>query len=155
MKEGWEASFHPDEAPETDRKWQNCLETGEEFSIEYRIRRHDGAWRWMLGRALPLRDQKSGKILKWFGTCTDIHELVEARQAARRTREQLLNVIAHAHVTVWAIDKKRRLTFLEGKLMWDEREEDITYDNLGRNVYDGTRILFSALELRNWTCLLM
>ena len=142
MTEGWEPSFHPDEVPETARKWQHCLETGEEFSTEYRCKRHDGAWRWMLGRALPLRDQKSGRILKWFGTCTDIHELVEARQAARRTREQLLNVIAHAHVTVWAIDKERRLTFLEGKLMWDEGEQDITYDHLGQSVYDGMLILF-------------
>lgn len=145
MTEGWASSFHPEEMFETARKWQHCLETGEEFSIEYRCKRHDGAWRWMLGRALPLRDQKTGQILKWFGTCTDIHELVEARQAARRTREQLLNVIAHAHVTVWAIDKERRLTFLEGKLMWDEGRQGITNEHLGQNIYDGTRRLPSTL----------
>jgi len=46
-----------------------------------------------------MRD-KSGNILKWFGTCTDIHDLVEARLKAKRTREHLLSVITHAQVTV-------------------------------------------------------
>ena len=146
MAVGWENSCHPDDTLETNRKWQHCLETGEEFSVEYRCQRHDGEWRWMLGRALPLKEQKTGKILKWFGTCTDIHDLVEARQAARRTREQLLNVIAHAHVTVWAIDKERKLTFLEGKLMWDQGENDITSESIGNNVYDGKPILFYIPE---------
>lgn len=155
ITEGWESSFHPDEVPETTRRWHHCLESGEEFSVEYRCRRHDGAWRWMLGRALPLRDQKSGKILKWFGTCTDIHELVEARQSARSTREQLLNVIAHAQVTVWAIDKDRKLTFLEGKLMWDEEELDVSDDHLGSNVYEGMLVLSSASECLIWASLLM
>ena len=65
-----------------------------------------------------------------------IHESVEARQAAKRTREQLLNVIKHAKVTVWAIDQLRRLTFLEGDLMWDPDEKHITKDILGKNVYE-------------------
>lgn len=86
----------------------------------------------MLGRALPLRDNKTGKIVKWFGTCTDIHDLVEARQAARRTREQLLNVIYLSKVSVWQVDRNRNLTFLEGKLMWDD--EDVTTESLGKNI---------------------
>lgn len=102
---------------------------------EYRCKRFDGAWRWMLGRALPLRDAKSGKITKWFGTCTDIHDLVEARQEAKRTREQLLNVIKHAHVTVWTVDCNRILTFLEGKLMWDE-DSDCEEASVGKNVFE-------------------
>lgn len=90
----------------------------------------------MLGRALPLRDSKSKKIVKWFGTCTDIHDLVEARQEAKQTREQLLNVIKHALVTVWVVNRDRALTFLEGRLMWDEDEEDIHEGCIGQNVYE-------------------
>ena len=131
---GWENPFHPDDMSETHRKWNHSLATGDEYSIEYRCQRHDGAWRWMLGRALPLRDHKTGRIVKWFGTCTDIHDLVEARLAAKRTREQLLNVIKHAHVTVWTVDKNRRLTFIEGKLMWDNEEEVISPDSIGKHV---------------------
>ena len=131
---GWQNPFHEDDMRQTYKKWNHSLATGDEYSVEYRCRRHDGAWRWMLGRALPLRDQKTGKIVKWFGTCTDIHDLVEARLAAKRTREQLLNVIKHAHVTVWAVNKNRILTFLEGKLMWDDDEEDVSSDSIGKHV---------------------
>ncbi len=133
---GWQSPFHPDDVPQAYEKWSHCLATGDEYSVEYRCQRHDGAWRWMLGRALPLRDHKTDQIVKWFGTCTDIHDLVEARLAAKRTREQLLNVIKHAHVTVWAVDINRILTFLEGKLMWDEGEEDVSANSVGKHVSD-------------------
>ena len=133
---GWQNPFHPDDMTNAYKHWSHSLATGDEYSVEYRCQRHDGAWRWMLGRALPLRDHKTSKIVKWFGTCTDIHDLVEARLAAKRTREQLLNVIKHAHVTVWAVDSNRLLTFLEGKLMWDNEEEDISQESVGKPIAD-------------------
>jgi PAS domain S-box-containing protein len=92
LGEGWRLPFHPDDiAGGTAAKWMHCLKTGEEYNTEYRCQRYDGEWRWMLGRALPFLDS-SGRIVKWFGTCTDIHDLVLARQEARRTREQLQQV---------------------------------------------------------------
>lgn len=131
---GWQNPFHADDTPEAIKRWAHSLATGDEYSTEYRCQRRDGAWRWMLGRALPLKDPKSGKIRKWIGTCTDIHDLVEARLAAKLIREQLLNVIKHAQVTVWSIDRQCCLTFLEGTWLWDD-DNDITTDCLGKNVY--------------------
>ena len=136
MGERWIESFHPDDMAETLKRWQNSIKTGDEYMTEYRCKRKDGAWRWMLGRALPLKDQKSGKIIKWFGTCTDIHDLVEARQFAAQTREQLLNVIQHAQVTVWAIDTDRNLTLLEGEIIWKESPEENHRDWIGKKFYD-------------------
>lgn len=133
---GWQTPFHPDDMTEASRRWSHSLATGDEYTTEYRCRRHDGIWRWMLGRALPLRDSKSGKIVKWFGTCTDIQDLIEARESAKETRQHMLNVINHAKVTVWAVNKERKLTFLEGKLMWDKKEHHITEQHVGRNVYE-------------------
>lgn len=72
---GWKLPFHPEDMVETIKKWEHSLATGDEYLTEYRCRRHDGQWRWMLGRALPLRDTRTGKILKWFGSCTDIQEV--------------------------------------------------------------------------------
>ena len=133
---GWKNPFHPDDMAETSKRWAHSLVTGDEYTTEYRCQRHDGAWRWMLGRALPLRDSKSGKILKWFGTCTDIQEVVEAREHAKTMRERFLNVIKHAQVTVWAVSKERKLVFLEGKLMWEQGERSEGDRGLGQNVYD-------------------
>lgn len=72
---GWKLPFHLDDMDESSKRWQHSLETGDEYFTEYRCRRYDGEWRWMLGRALPLRDSRTGKILKWFGSCTDIQEV--------------------------------------------------------------------------------
>ena len=136
LGDSWQKAFHPQDMEEASKRWKHSLETGDEYTAEYRCFRKDGAARWMLGRALPLRDTRSGKITKWFGTCTDIHDVAEARQQAQRMREQLLNVIRHAHVTVWVVDRDRILTFLEGKLMWDPLDEHITEDSVGKNVYE-------------------
>ena len=53
--------------------WYKSVRTGEPYEMEYRIRDRHGNYRWFLGRAVPVRNTE-GKILKWFGTCTDIHE---------------------------------------------------------------------------------
>ena len=135
LGENWQYAFHPEDVTNAIQRWTHSLATGEEYTTEYRCKRFDGAWRWMLGRALPLRDAKTAKITKWFGTCTDIHDLVEARLEAKRTREHLLFVIKHALVTVWAVDRSRTLTFLEGGLMWDENS-DCAESSIGKNVFD-------------------
>ena len=126
--------FHPDDHPQVLIEWDRCLATGDPFMVEIRCKRHDGVWRWMQGRATPLRDS-FGKILKWFGSYTDIHELVEARMAAKRAREHLLDVIKHAQVTVWTINTEYTLTLLEGKLMWEDEPQDFMQQALGQNVF--------------------
>jgi PAS domain S-box-containing protein len=83
--EGWQSPFHPDDLPEAGRRWRHSLQTGEPYEVEYRCRRHDGAWRWFLGRALPVRDAQ-GAILQWLGTCTDIEE--QKRAVAERERAE-------------------------------------------------------------------
>ncbi len=76
---GWKAPFHPDDQPNAEKLWHQATESGQPYEIEYRLRRADGTYHWMLGRALPLRDA-GGTIVKWFGTCTDIDELKQAQQ---------------------------------------------------------------------------
>lgn len=87
----------------------------------------------MQSRGSPLRD-KSGKIIKWFGSYTDINDLVEARQEAKKTREQFLNVIKHSRVTIWAIDRDCTITFLEGELMWQDQSPEFMKEAIGKNV---------------------
>ena len=60
--------------------WPQALRSGQPYEIEYPLRRHDGEFRWHLGRALPIRDA-SGQIVRWFGTNTDIHDRRQIEQA--------------------------------------------------------------------------
>ncbi|MCB8819466.1 PAS domain S-box protein [Microvirga rosea] len=89
----WAEMFHPDDRERTWATWRHCLATGEPYRIEYRLRHRSGQYRWVLGRAQPVRDDQ-GRITRWFGTCTDIQEIVEAREVLARSREELEREIA-------------------------------------------------------------
>lgn len=78
---GWNPPFHPDDRERAAERWLQATNSGEPYEIEYRLRRWDGVYHWMLGRAVPMRDAE-GTIVKWFGTCTDIDTL-------KRTQERL------------------------------------------------------------------
>ncbi|QRV85636.1 Hybrid signal transduction histidine kinase [Ceratobasidium sp. AG-Ba] len=110
---GWQGLFHPDDMPAASRAWSHALRTGEMYETNYRCRRRDGAWRWMVGRALPVRDMR-GRITKWLGTCTDIHDTVEALASSRRAQERLQSTLNHAAVTLWAVDRDMKITVAEG-----------------------------------------
>ncbi|WP_247235667.1 PAS domain-containing sensor histidine kinase [Telluribacter sp. SYSU D00476] len=84
----WSEVLHPDDYERTWQVWNQSLQTGQPYQVEYRMRRYDGEYQWLLARAFPLWDD-SGTIVRWFGTCTDIHEqklasdLLEEMVAAR------------------------------------------------------------------------
>jgi PAS domain S-box-containing protein len=84
---GWSAALHADDYQKTLLTWQNALDTGNHYEVVYRLRRgNDGAYRWHIGRALPLHDEQ-GKIVKWFGTCTDIDDQKRAEESIRLLSE--------------------------------------------------------------------
>jgi PAS domain S-box-containing protein len=87
----WRKALHPDDLERCLRAWQTATKTETVFETEYRLRRVcDGAWRWHLTRALPVRDPQ-GRIVKWFGTCTEIEE---QKQESRR-KDELLAMLGH------------------------------------------------------------
>jgi PAS domain S-box-containing protein len=80
--------FHPDDAGKVEDVLGRCFLTGDRFSMKYRLRRADGVYRWMSGRAEPLRD-RDGRIVQWFGLCHDIDDQIHAEEALRRALERL------------------------------------------------------------------
>lgn len=126
----WVLPFHPDDLDLAGRRWSHSLKTGDEYLTEYRCKRRDGVWRWMLGRALPLKD-KNGKIVKWFGTCTDIQDIVDARDISQKGRQQLVDVLNHAQMTMWIIDRDGILTFFEGSMADCMNPEQFRVDLVG------------------------
>jgi PAS domain S-box-containing protein len=91
---GWIKPFHPDDQQDAWAAWQSATTQVGPYSIQSRLRRADGAYRWWLMRGVPLRDA-DGSILKWFGTCTDIHDLKVAEDRFRATFEQAAVGIVH------------------------------------------------------------
>ena len=88
---GWQAAFHPEDLPLLMEKWMKMLVSGESDEVEARLRRHDGVYRWFLIRAEPFRNE-SGKIVRWYGTSTDIDD----RKRAEAQVEQAYLRLAEA-----------------------------------------------------------
>ena len=79
---GWQRTFHPDDLGKVMENWRAVQASGEPSGAEARMRRFDGEYRWFLIRAEPVRDQH-GKIVRWYGTSTDIEELKRAEKELR------------------------------------------------------------------------
>lgn len=95
---GWNGLFHPEDRERARTRWRESLTSGEPYEIEYRLRHRSGDYRWTLGRALPVRDA-AGRITRWIGTCTDIHE---AKLAAAQN-EVLNRELSHRIKNIFAI----------------------------------------------------
>lgn len=96
--EGWNDMFHPDDQERAWAAWRHSLETGAPYEIEYRLKHHTGAYRWTLGLALPIRDA-AGQIVRWFGTCTDIHQT----KLVAEERELVAQELSHRIKNIFAV----------------------------------------------------
>ncbi|WP_341524756.1 PAS domain S-box protein [Nostoc sp. UHCC 0302] len=107
----WTQVLHPDDIQTTLQTWKDALQRGEPYEEEMRYRRSDGTYCWHLARGLPIKDEQ-GRILKWFGTSTDINDrkqleaeraqLLQLEQAARaeaeaanRTKDEFVAMVSH------------------------------------------------------------
>jgi PAS domain S-box-containing protein len=106
----WNGMFHPDDQETAWQVWRHSLATGEPYHIEYRLRHRSGQYRWVLGRARPVRDD-AGAIVRWYGTCTDIHDLKTAEEELRRTSALLQLIGDSTPDMVYAKDRESRVLY--------------------------------------------
>jgi PAS domain S-box-containing protein len=102
--ESWQEVVTEEWLKRVEKRWRDALESGEPYEIECPLRRHDGEYRWHLGRAVPIRDN-DGRIVRWFGTNTDIHERKQFEQEiqaahaeaerASRMKDEFLATLSH------------------------------------------------------------
>jgi PAS domain S-box-containing protein len=97
---GWPELVHPDDRAADEAAWQDSIATGRSYQVEVRLRARDGSYRWFLGRAAPQRDAQ-GRIVKWFGTNTDIDGLKRAEQRIRQAEADLRVAIDTVPGMVW------------------------------------------------------
>ncbi len=110
---GWGALVHSDDSARVASLWAHAVAHGEPCEKECRLRRADGVYRWMLGRAVPQIDV-AGHVVQWVGTFTDVDDLKQATEQLEKNLS--MNRIAGrvAHLGGWTIDLPER------KLTWSD-----------------------------------
>jgi PAS domain S-box-containing protein len=137
---GWLDYVHPDDKEHAMAHWLRCVESGANYESEYRIRSRDGAHRWFRARALPIRDLK-GEIVKWYGTCSDIHDSKMLEQSIRDSAAELEKMVD---------DRTAELRRLSVRLlsMQDEERRRIArdlHDGLGQELAVAKMVLGKSL----------
>jgi PAS domain S-box-containing protein len=89
---GWQSVHDPEWLPKVIEHWKAALASGEPFEMEFPLRGADGVYRWFLTRAVPVRDLQ-GKVTRWFGTNTNVHEQREASRALQISQDKLNGVL--------------------------------------------------------------
>ena len=134
---GWGTTIHPDDAKGVLDSWQMALVRGQLADVEARMRRFDGEYRWFLLRASPLRDE-SGKIVKWYGTNTDIDDRKRAEEELQRSEAFLAEGqrVSLSGSFLWRLDTDE-ITFSEQlyRTFEFDREVPVTLERIGSRVH--------------------
>src|SRR6202158_1392244 len=120
----WFDYVHPDDVERSKAVWIHSVEVGGSYESEYRLRSKDGAYRWFRSRALPIRAPE-GKIVKWYGTCSDIHDSKVLEQSIRDNAIELEKMVDRR------TDELRRLSV---RLMTTQDQER---RRIARDLHDG------------------
>ena len=121
---GWVDYVHPEDQDRATAQWISCVESGANYEAEYRLRSEDGGYRWFRARAVPIRHD-DGKIMKWYGTCSDIHDSKMLEQSIRDSAAELERMVDRR------TDELRRLSVRLMTMQDQERRR------IARDLHDG------------------
>ncbi|MBD2196139.1 MULTISPECIES: PAS domain-containing protein [Calothrix] len=108
---GWQKVHHPQHKERVVKKFRHSMETGESWEDTFLLRSQNGEYRWFLSRAIPVLDEQ-GKVLRWFGTNTDITDLRETEIALKQTTERLNLALKSTPITLFNQDLNLRYTWI-------------------------------------------
>ncbi len=108
MGEGWKRSLHPEDRTSVEATCRDALATRRPFQLEYRLRRHDGAWRTLLCTATP-RVEPDGSFLGFVGSCVDVTELRQAERRASSARHLLGSVLDALGASIAVLNGEGRI----------------------------------------------
>ena len=137
---GWQAAFHADDIGPLMELWRELLVSGEPGEIEARVRRYDGVYRWFLVRMEPFRDE-SGKIVRWYGTSTDIEDRKQAEEKLRQDERELRQLIDFLPQHVLVLDTEGTLVQANQTMLdysghtLDEMTDSATQERIKRDLH--------------------
>lgn len=138
----WNPAIHPDDLCETLQAWEEALRTGMLYQKEHRILMRDGQYRWHLSRSVPVRDQQ-GRLIRWYGTATDIHETKLAEEELSRARDELERRVRER--TAELEERAEQLARLTSQLTLTEQRER---QRLAEVLHDHLQQLLVAAKFR-------
>jgi len=105
---GWAKAIHPEDLADSAARWSEAMRTGTPCELHHRVRAVDGAYRWFLLRLLPMRDTQ-GRIMRWAGSMTDIHSMMEVEAALREQARFVSTVAGNSpdFITVFDCEQQR------------------------------------------------
>ncbi|MFH7325159.1 PAS domain S-box protein [Desulfurivibrio sp. C05AmB] len=123
LGKGWTKAFHPDDRTQALTVWQQAQVSGGVYSVTCRLRRADGVYRWWLVRGAPQQDA-AGNIVRWLGTCTDIHdlkvaelELARLNQSLRESERRFTDLLGNVEMVSIMLDREARITYCNDYLL--------------------------------------
>ncbi len=119
---GWLQAIHPDDRAHAFAVWTAAVEGRGRYDLEYRIRRHDGVYRWFKTRGVPVRGPR-GDIVRWLGTCTDIEDQKRAEEDVRRSEERFRTALKNSPIVVFNQDRELRYTWIHNSALGYTHEE--------------------------------
>jgi PAS domain S-box-containing protein len=128
----WAPVLHPDDVAPTAEAWERAVRTGETYQIEHRVQRADGSYHWHLSRGMAVRNEE-GRVVKWFGTATDIDDFKQAQEGLRRLTETLESrVVQRTAELEYRTQQLQKLTLELSQTEDRERRRlaDILHDDL-------------------------
>jgi PAS domain S-box-containing protein len=108
---GWTKAVHPDDLKRAAMYCQKCFEARKEFRMEFRLRRHDGTYHWVLDHGIP-RYSAGGKFLGYIGSCLDIDERKKFEIELHESEQRFRNMADAAPVLIWVAGPDKMLTYL-------------------------------------------
>jgi PAS domain S-box-containing protein len=120
----WFEYVQGDDVSRAKNGWVQCVQSGGRYECEYRLRSKDGTYRWFRSRAVPIRDPE-GQIVKWYGTCSDIHDSKLLEQSIRDNAAELERMVDRR------TDELRRLSVRLMTMQDQERRR------IARDLHDG------------------
>jgi PAS domain S-box-containing protein len=115
-RQWWDLIPHPDDQDGLRQARVASIRAGEPLNTIARLRRHDGQYRWFQITSWPLKDS-SGRVVKWFGSNTDIHEARVAHDELAARDARLRVMLDQLPITVWTTDRDLRITFAAGSTL--------------------------------------
>jgi PAS domain S-box-containing protein len=140
---GWGSSIHPDDYIRCMNSFSENFDLQKPIEVEYRLRRKDGLYRWVLDNGNP-RFLENGEFIGYIGTCFDIHERKIAEEKLVKSERRFNAFMKNTPVINWITDNKGKMTYVNESYnaLLDAQSDDL----LGKSVYDIFPVAKTFLE---------